>query len=209
MSIDNPVGGGPQDPYEKYRQYQVDPVEREKHEKGKSEKKLRKGPQPPLSLRSVILIYLHQAIEYLLHLGRGKIAGQSEQAAYDNLQMLKRQFSIMALENRSQDIEFLNNLARIWHQILELSVLFKRTDAFSIAFRSFVKKVQKYPENQEHTFGYYLNEYTGEKWLPFPYMELVQTIHEQYLDNPETSDLGLWIREIDQLMAAIHPSNKT
>jgi hypothetical protein len=182
MTIQNPVGGSPEDPYEKYKKYDI----------GNEEKRGKKfGEEPPkkkLPKGSFFLILLYKILDFLLHLGKSKskISG--------DLSDLKDAFEAMRVEDKSQDIAFLNKLSEIWRHALEHSMSVK-----SDGFRVFVKKIQNYPEGADHTFGYYLTEYTSEEWLPFPYMELIQNLHEEYQRNAEGSALNLWIQELERI----------
>ncbi len=159
----------------------------------------------PLPPGSFILILLWRILDYFINLSKHGISNKSEKEVCETLHQLKAFFESMKWEDRSQDVEFLNHLSKIWHRALENSLRFRRTDPFSTAFRSFVKKIQNYPENQEHTLGYYLTEYTGEKWLPFPYLELIQKIYEQYQSDPAGSVLTLWLQELDEIISSLNP----
>jgi len=193
MTIQNPVGGSPEDPYEKYKKYDVEGVSHENPEK-KKKKFGDEPPKKPLPPGSFFLILLHKILDYFISLG-----SRSKRKIGIDLYELKEAFEAMKEEDKSQDVQFLNHLSTIWHHTLEHSLLFKRTDPFSEAFRIFLKKIQNYPEGQDHTLGYYLTEHTKGQWLPFPYMELIQELHEEHQRNPEESKLTLWTRELIEL----------
>ena len=195
MTIQNPVGGAPEDPYERYKKYRIEGGENGGGKNFGGDE----PPKKPLPPGSFFLILLHKILDYFLSLGSNK----REKEVLDDLMQLRDAFELMKGEDRSQDIAFLNRLSKIWHNALEHSLKFRRTNALSIAFRSFVQKIQNYPEGQEHTLGYYLTEYTGEKWLPFPYMELIQRIHEDHVKEPNESALSQWIQELDELISGI------
>jgi hypothetical protein len=204
MTIQNPFGG-PEDPYDKYRKYRVDGVDHEKHEERRKKSFEEEPAKKPLPTGSFLLVLMHKLLDYLITLGGHGISDKSEKEVRDDLHLLKGSFESLKWEERSQDVEFLNGLSEIWHRALEDRMRFKQSAAFSAAFRAFVKKIQNYPEGQEHTLGFYLTEYTGEKWLPFPYMELIQRIHEEYQSDPAASALSFWILELEQLIAALNP----
>jgi hypothetical protein len=69
--------------------------------------------------------------------------------------------------------------------------------------RSLIDAIQHYPERQQHSLGYYLSEYAGQKWLPFPYMEMIQKIHAEHLKNPTESALAQWTHRIDRLLSLL------
>lgn len=200
----NPLGG-PEGPYDKYRKYRIEGAENETHEDDQRKKFEEEPSKKRLSPGSFFLFLLWKLLNYFIHLTRGGISEKEEQEIRDNLQLLKESFESMKWEDRSQDVAFLNQLSEIWHRALENSEHLKRTDPFSAAFHSFLKKIQNYPEEQEHTLGYYLTAYAGEKWLPFPYMELIQKIYEQHQQDPSTSSLALWLQELDELLSSFPP----
>lgn len=201
MSVEKPVGKGPEDPFEKYQKYRVEEVGKDKHEK--EEKKHEEEPTPHFGY--ILLLLLRKIVEYFIHLGGAGISERLASAMRNNLLLLKQSFETLGKEDRSQDVPFINQLSKVWHQTLEASLKFKRSDPFSLSFRNFIKKIQNFPEKEEHTFGYYLTEYTGGKWLPFPYMDLIASLHAQYQNDPTSSPLALWIQEIEGLIGKIHP----
>jgi hypothetical protein len=87
-------------------------------------------------------------------------------------------------EDLSQDGSFLGHLAEDWHFLLQDPKL-----------QSLIQKIESYPPDSEHSFGYYLSAYAGESWLPLPFMEMVQKMHRE----SETSPLSEWISQIDSL----------
>ncbi len=103
-------------------------------------------------------------------------------------------------EDRSQDSPFLNEFSHIWHALMDDADNFKKTTAWTHHFRSFLKAIQHYPEGQEHTLGYYLTEYAGKTWLPFPYMEMIAKIYREHQKVPIESTLELWTKRIDELL---------
>jgi len=106
----------------------------------------------------------------------------------------------MKRENRSQDAQFLNQLSNVWNSVLEEAIQFEKNSEAAERFKVLVKKIQHFPENQQHTFGYYLSEYAGQKWVPFPYMELVAKIHKEHEKSPQISALTQWTTLIDEII---------
>ncbi len=180
MVIENPVGGSPKDPYEDYRKRKEQEREQSKHSY--------------FSLAQVML-WMRKTINYFF----SESAPKAHPNANETLQEFKKLFNLLKQEDRSQDIDFSNNLSTCWNQILVHSRAIQ-----SHALRSFIKEIQSYPKGEEHTLGYYLTEYAGQNWLPFPYIELLKTLHTTHLQTPTTSTLTRWTRELDQL---IQPSN--
>ena len=101
---------------------------------------------------------------------------------------------------------FLNSLSNLWHQMLEDVLRFRRQTALSVKMRTFIREFQHYPENQEHSLGYYLTEYAGQKWLPFPYMEMISRLYANHKKNPQTSLLTRWSSELEALIQMLKPA---
>ncbi len=142
-----------------------------------------------------IIGYLLQAMQRALNALLERFGKTENSSKETSLNTLKSFLDLLKAEDRSQDVHFLNDLSKSWNQALEESLAFK--EEASLIFKIFVKKILHYPENQVHTFGYYLTEYAGQKWIPFPYMELVQKLHREHEKSPSTSSLTEWTRLLE------------
>ncbi|MCH9614403.1 MAG: hypothetical protein SP1CHLAM54_16380 [Chlamydiia bacterium] len=105
--------------------------------------------------------------------------------------------------DHSEDIPFSQKLSHNWHHILEESQRVKLGKSESSVdnerLEMLVTEIQFYPPNEEHNLGYYLLEYAGEDWYPFPYMELIRRIHKDYIDAPNSSLLNTWLEQLKLL----------
>ncbi len=199
-SFQNPVGGHPRDPYEGYR---VDPVEKDKEAKENPNRSPNEPPEGKSAIGAYLLLLFKKIAELFVEGPEKGISSTVEKEVRENLCLLKAAFEILKTEDRSQDLPFLNRLSKLWQHALEDALRFQRDSYFSQQFKTLIQKIQNYPENQEHTFGFYLSEYAGQKWLPFPYMEMVQKIHAQYQKNPEGNPLSEWTVLIDELIVLL------
>jgi hypothetical protein len=127
----------------------------------------------------------------------------TEKSAASHLSEFKTLLEILKNENRSQDVDFLNRLSISWHKILEDSLSFKRDPQISSSYKALIKAIQSYPEREEHTLGYYFSEYAGQKWIPFPYMDLILKIHAEYQEYSYESNLSKWTRLIDTVVESL------
>jgi hypothetical protein len=189
-SMSNPVT--PPDPYERHH---IDAVERERQAREQMS-----GGEPPEEKWSLIAYFLKlvdKIIDLLLsERGRTRVAKRAK----ESLRALKAAFETLKKEDRSEDIQFLNHLSKVWQSVLEDTLNVQRDSTLSSEYKTLIKKIQHFPEHQPHTFGYYLSEYAGQKWIPFPYMELIQKIHTEHEKSPEASALAEWTSLIDQLL---------
>jgi hypothetical protein len=195
----NPVGGSsPRDPFKK--PFRVDPTEEEKQVQEEDEKKEKKKSKKNLKEGSFLLQMLQKTIDFFLEFP-GKLKS-NEKNTKEHLLTLKKYFEILQKEDRSQDVQFLNELSKIWPLILEDALHFQQ-GAAADSFKKLLKKMQQYPAHQTHTLGYYLVEYAGQKWIPFPYMELIQKMHTEHQKNPKESVLKDLVDHIDQLIVLL------
>jgi hypothetical protein len=195
-SFRNPVG--PPDPFDKYRVEEVgDKQAKRDLPEDREEEHL---PENHGWLAAYLIQTLQKMVNFFLErYAKGKVEGTG---AKENLQSLKKCFEILKNEDRSEDVNFLNHLAKNWNQAVEDSFHFDK-ETVSSKFRELVKKILHYPENQTHTFGYYLTEYAGQKWVPFPYMELIAKIHFEHKKNPLSSALTEWTLLLDEVLEAM------
>lgn len=191
MSSKSPIGPQPPDPYKGYR---VEPIEKDKKTPG-DRFKPPEEPKASSTLAAHLLFLFHKLLDFF---GGKKEGGGS--AVENHLLALKQLLEILKSEDRSQDVSFLNSLSEIWHQLLEDLPLLETGPLLPLPFRQFIKEMELYPEGQEHTLGYYLAEYAGQKWLPFPYMELIQQLHAQHQKEPTSSALTRWVGYINVLL---------
>jgi hypothetical protein len=141
---------------------------------------------------------------YLLRLKRVlSKSGKTKQAAIKDLKELKKSLERLTKENASQDIDYLEHLANVWMQFLDDFAAFPKDNKILYAkIKSFVDCVMAYPEKTEYSLGYYLSEFAGFEWIPFPYMEILQNLFLQYQKSPKDSILQEWIGKIDEITKA-------
>lgn len=199
-SIQNPVGRGPTDPLEPTRG--VEPVGRDRpfREERRPKQSGEKPPDGKLGVFAFLLQAFHQLVDFVLQ----KRHSSKEIAAYEHLLSLKAIFETLKMEDRSQDTALLEKLSQIWRHLLE-DCLHLEAELANSLMKKLVKKIQDFPEGQTHTFGYYLSEYIDEKWIPFPYMELIQTIHLEHEKDPPSSSLSQWSSLIDEILVLLKP----
>lgn len=190
MGIDNPVGEQYKDPYDRYR------ILREGG--GGGEKPPGKKPH----LAAQILALLKNAVDALLNFGKKRVVAEKA-SPQEHLFLLKTALDTLKKEDRSQDVLFLNQLSDVWHRVLEDSLGFLRSDPYYEPFKLFLDELQNYPPGDEHSFAYYLTEYTGQAWLPFPYMDLIHHLHNDYQNHPKESALERWTKKIEELRALL------
>ncbi len=192
-----PVGDKPPDPYE---HYVFEAIQREK--KGKEERPEVANRHTPFWLSFLLLLRKWTGV-FLQKDLKGAPTPINEHKIRDRLSLFQTALETLKKEDRSQDSKFLNHMSELWLKLLDDFFRYKREAPISIQFKILVQKIQHYPKDQEHSLGYYLVEHAGKKWLPFPYMEMVQRLHSEYLKNPAESHLEEWALQLKEVSALL------
>lgn len=188
MSIDANIGGlggtSPQD-YNKLP----------KEDKKKGLISFKKG-----SIKPIDVIYIY----FLLILGE-KVQNSLEEkdalplSKTERLQsLLELQTLLQALqaEDLSRDYIWAGKLTKSWHKLKKFIKLLKRDFPDEPEFRdlNIIKEdVEKYTQGDDgYSLAYYFDHYTGEKWIPVPFMDLLQSLHEE-AKNSSGGHLNRWL----------------
>jgi hypothetical protein len=169
----------------------------------------KKGKEPPYTEESkaigsqpLAFAALHLLIYSLVKRSSFEDAGAQRAEGGEQLRAntdtLRRMLLQLAHEDVSQSPDFAHQLAHAWHHLLD-----ERPPAASAQqVDALIRAINSYPPAEEHTLGFYLTEYVGEEWLPFPYMELLRQLHERYQDDPANSALSAWIALLTDILAS-------
>ena len=111
----------------------------------------------------------------------------------------------LAKKDVSRDPDYAQHLSQVWHQLLESVNLVeflgrKKTDVLA-QIKTLIETFNQYPAKQEHSLGYYMTEFAGKEWLPFPFMEQLHRLYEDYLAHKKESQLFHWISSIDLILS--------
>lgn len=111
----------------------------------------------------------------------------------------------LANEDLSHNPDFTQKLGQLWHNLLDdcNSHELRRAPASGTEekVKFFIDRVKSYPSGADHTLGYYLTEYAGKDWIPFPFMELLQSLYKEHHANPASSTLQNWISLLNTVVS--------
>lgn len=194
---EDPIGKKPRDPYSGYK---TERIEADKHEHEPFEEisssKEKTG--------TLLFFILKKFIEVLSRLAPQEDSTEEKEINLRGLMILfQAALETIKMEDRSQDLAFLNRLAELWHDILERSSSFRSNKKLMEPLQKLMKEIEHYPEKASHTLGYYLKEGAGQNWIPFPYMELIQQLHQAHAEDPILSPLKRWTDAIQELFPLI------
>lgn len=181
----------------------VQQVEQVKANKEGLEEIVKKNP------RGLLMACLSAYVRKMaLLLASRPIAGRKSAIADElelELSAFKNVLAILTKKDVSRDPDYAQHLSQVWHQLLESANLVeflerKKTDVL-VQLKTLIETFNHYPAKQEHSLGYYMTEFAGKEWLPFPFMEQLHLLYEDYVSHKKESQLFHWISSIDLILA--------
>lgn len=145
-----------------------------------------------------------------LFLASRPLAGRKSVLA-DELELelagLKKALESLTQEDLSHDPDYAQHLSQVWHQLLNSVnlVVFlerKKTDVLT-QLKTLIETFHHYPSPQEHSLGYYMTQFAGKEWLPFPFMEQLHQLYEDHQTHKKESQLSHWISSIDLILSKL------
>jgi len=181
----------------------VQQIEQLKADKEGIEEHVKKNPRG--LLMASLCAYVRKTALFLVS---RPLAGQKSALANElelELSALKKALVLLSKEDVSRDPDYAQHLSQIWHQLLDSVNLVeflqrKKNDTLS-QLKIFIETFAYYPPKQEHSLGFYLTEFAGKEWLPFPFMEQLHGLYEDHLVHKKESQLFHWISSIDLILS--------
>lgn len=110
----------------------------------------------------------------------------------------------LSREDQSHNPDFTLRSTELWHNLLEdcnsLSPTIEASSEIYAKIKFFITQVQNFPPKEDHTLGFYFQHYAGKDWLPFPFLEILQHLHEEHQASPIISVLNQWISLLDEIL---------
>lgn len=184
-------------PYEKII---VNPIEKDRKEK-----------EPFTSLKSAtrsqiyatLLSFFKKILSTFSSKEKGQAAVFDLQRLIENIIAFRKQLVVLSLEDQSHNPDFTQQFSDLWHRLLDDCNALSSSQGTSeivAKMKFFISQVQNFPPGADHTLGYYFTEYAGKDWIPFPFMELLQHLHEEYNASPVISVLNNWITLLNEIL---------
>jgi len=187
----------------------VDPFEHVKIQKTKpyTEEEKKKEPLVPKLVSKKLFLYM-AFLKIVSNLLSKFISNKPKNIIRTPLhkELLTIKSSLQALkdENLCQDGEFINFFAYIWMKFFKDQDLYQlKNDQINSLLNQLVEEINSYPKNAEFSLAYYVTEFAGYKWVPFPYMDILQNLHLENKKDPQNSHLSKWIDIINKLLRKV------
>jgi hypothetical protein len=190
------LGNSPKDPYSSFNFE----IEKDKNpEKKETFLKLNHSRK----ILSCILALTHLNLEHLqdeVEMYKTVFITDSAAQHVRNLRALFRQ---LIDEDLSKDFQYALKLSKSWNGITSYqdaaSIKELKKEAH-VKLGKLIDLFYRYPTKDEHALGYYLRQYAGENWLPFPFMKILSDLHDDYVLKKEDSTLGQMIRLLTNII---------
>lgn len=188
----------------------IDPFEHVKVQKteaiGQDEEAKTPLVQKPVIKKMFLYLALLKILSNLLKIFRSpqKPKELDQTPIHQEIQSLKSSLDALKEDDLCQNTQFMNFFAFIWMKLLKdyPNYFFKNAEITSL-INKLIQETNSYPKNSDFTLGYYISEFAGYKWIPFPYMEILRNLHLEHKKDPENSHLTLWTDLLDKILSKV------
>jgi hypothetical protein len=135
-------------------------------------------------LQAAFFQLLKNYMERMLH----EVKPETTSSILTTFRML---LNTLSQQNMSESPSFALELSQNWLQLLHARD--PKIDAFCQMLKGF-------PKGGDHSLGYYLSNYAGQEWLPFPFMEILKFLHEDARIHPGKGALHKWSAALTEII---------
>jgi hypothetical protein len=189
-------------PYEKII---VNPIEKDRREKEESYTGLKNSTR--FQALATLVAYFKKILTTFASKGKGQIYVYDQQHLIDDVLAFRQLLIVLARDDQSHNPDFTQQLSELWHNLLDdcnsLSISQAAPSEIVDKVNFFLLQLKNFPPGADHTLGYYFSEYAGKDWIPFPFMELLQSLHEEYNASPPISVLQNWSSLLNAILGQI------
>jgi hypothetical protein len=135
-----------------------------------------------------------------------KIAGKvvDIQGIIEHIQSFRKILEKLTAQNLSSSSEYAKQLSDAWvtlsDDLDQIQIMHRKDESKTDSFRKMIDAIKHFPKNSEHRFGYYLLQHAGKDWLPFPFIEILEALHQNHLEDPKSSTLNSWFHLFDEVI---------
>ncbi|NGX50874.1 MAG: hypothetical protein K1060chlam2_00725 [Chlamydiae bacterium] len=182
----------------------VDPIEADKKTKREGRR-----PQPPeekkqSAIYGALLIFFNRLTTLFLRSEGESEESLSQDDLLTSVQTLKQLIQSLKEVDQSGSVRFCQQLSDLWHALYQelqsISHSRRRSYVNIEKLIALLTDMEHFPPNEDHKLGFYLENYAGEKWLPFPFREILKALHSDHRVNQEYSTLNSWSELITEIL---------
>lgn len=192
--FDKNVHGKEHDPFENIS---IPPIEKDKKFKEEFSSK-HKNPSRA-QIFAALMSFLKKMSSVFTFKGQSTLSLLEALPLLPSLATLYQLFKTLSIEDVSHQPKFIEALSESWNQLIDAHRHSPQSKTHS-KLLFFIGQVQNYPLGVDHTLGYYLKEYAGKDWTPFPFMELLEVLHEEFKRSKTHSVLNDWLTLLEEIL---------
>jgi hypothetical protein len=189
------------DPFDKII---VNPIEKERREKDKGYQSLHHSSRPQVF--AALISYFKKILSTLGSKGKFPTHLFDQKRLVENVIAFRKLLLTLAKEDVSHNPDFTEQLGQLWHNLMDDCNSLEPSQSFlpetNNKLKFFISQIQNFPPGADHTLGYYFTEYAGNDWIPFPFMELLRDLHDEYHASPPISVLQNWISLLNDILSS-------
>lgn len=164
---------------------------------------------PPSMIQSqrrlaALIHFVNKQLTEVIELASGQRNLLILDPSLEMLDKLRNSLLLLMVHDHSRNVVYAKNLSEAWNELLDYfppSMIGKIGNSkIGELLRQLITNIKTYPKTADHSLGYYLQKYTGEHWLPFPFIAILKELHEAHATQGENSDLSKWIDELTQVI---------
>lgn len=148
--------------------------------------------------------FLKRLFSSILAQGDTLIVSSERRHLLDDLIALRDLLLTLGQEDHSKDPLFILKFSELWASLRQDCEQIEHTDKKRalelLKIKLLIGKINLYPPSEDHPLGFYLGEFVGRGWLPFPFMDLLQQLHLEYQEKPASSQLHDWLFNLNDLV---------
>ncbi len=150
--------------------------------------------------------FLKKQLDLLSSKKRKKIGSSEKRKILENLSAFRKLLNTLTQIDQSYNPEFIQKMSELWSDIIVDYYYLKSLDKKNVIdlakMDSLIRQINSFPKEEEHSLGYYLAEYVGKKWLPFPFIQCMQLLHEEHQKTPAKSHLQEFMSLLNEIISA-------
>lgn len=156
-----------------------------------------------------ILIALHHVSEFFKSIQENPsklFAVDTTQSVLGSLKGFLELLEKLKRENYASQINDALLLSKHWHNINDYFSLLPKAARKGQFFQEgslWLQSLNLFPTDEDKSFGFYLKNLSGDKWLPFPYMKIITRLHEEYHQEGRDSHLEIWAETLKRIIGLL------
>jgi len=190
------------DPYENIR------ISRVENDKKRPEDPYTELPPPatrPLVFASLVSV-LKKIFTTLFNKGHSHELLFNPEQLLESVATFKTLIEILIEEDQSHNLAFTHQLSQVWHKLQDdcnsILAYSEQAPSYALKTKHFLNALSLYPESEEHSFGFYLTHFAGEDWTPFPFLEMLEHLHQECQTSPENATLVEWLIDLTEILSS-------